>query len=204
MDAAGWDERYAASELLWSVGPNRFVEEVAADLPPGRALDVAAGEGRNALWLVERGWKATAVDFSTVALERTRSLAATRLGERADRLDVVQADVLTYQPERQAFDLVLLVYLQVVADERRAALRLSASGVAPGGRLLVIAHDSTNLTHGVGGPQDPDVLYTPQDVVADLAGTGLSVERAETVRRPVETPDGVRDALDVLVLATRR
>lgn len=204
MDAAGWDERYAASELLWSVGPNRFVEEVAADLPPGRALDVAAGEGRNALWLVERGWKATAVDFSTVALERTRSLAATRLGERADRLDVVQADVLTYQPERRAFDLVLLVYLQVVADERRAALRLSASGVAPGGRLLVIAHDSTNLTHGVGGPQDPDVLYTPQDVVADLAGTGLSVERAETVRRPVETPDGVRDALDVLVLATRR
>jgi SAM-dependent methyltransferase len=204
MDAAGWDERYAASELLWSVGPNRFVEEVAADLPPGRALDVAAGEGRNALWLVERGWKATAVDFSTVALERTRSLAATRLGERADRLDVVQADVLTYQPERQAFDLVLLVYLQVVADERRAALRLSASGVAPGGRLLVIGHDSSNLTHGVGGPQDPDVLYTPQDVVADLAGTGLSVERAETVRRPVETPDGVRDALDVLVLATRR
>jgi SAM-dependent methyltransferase len=204
MDAAGWDERYAASALLWSVGPNRFVEEVAADLPPGRALDVAAGEGRNALWLVERGWKATAVDFSTVALERTRSLAATRLGERADRLDVVQADVLTYQPERRAFDLVLLAYLQVVADERRAALRLSASGVAPGGRLLVIAHDSTNLTHGVGGPQDPAVLYTPQDVVADLAGTGLSVERAETVRRPVETPDGVRDALDVLVLATRR
>jgi SAM-dependent methyltransferase len=203
VDATGWDEQYSGTELVWSAGPNRFVEEVAAGLPAGRALDVAAGEGRNALWLVERGWRATAVDFSAVGLERARSLAERRLGDRAEELELVQADVLTYQPEPSAFDLVIVAYLQVSASQRRTALRLSAGAVAPGGRLFVVAHDSANLDHGVGGPQDPAVLYTPQDVVADLDGTGLTVERAETVRRPVETPDGTRDALDVLVLAMR-
>ena len=64
MDARAWDERYAASELVWSATPNRFVEAELAELAPGRAVDLAAGEGRNALWLADRGWHVTAVDFS--------------------------------------------------------------------------------------------------------------------------------------------
>ena len=56
MDANAWDERYAATELVWSAGPNQFVEHEVADLPPGRALDLACGEGRNARWLADRGW----------------------------------------------------------------------------------------------------------------------------------------------------
>ena len=60
MDAGEWDARYRDSELVWSAGPNQFVEECCADLPPGRAIDLAAGEGRNAIWLAEQGWDATA------------------------------------------------------------------------------------------------------------------------------------------------
>ena len=75
MDAARWDERYAATDLLWSAEPNRFVAENLADLPPGRALDLAAGEGRNAIWLARRGWDVTAADFSQVALDRGRRIA---------------------------------------------------------------------------------------------------------------------------------
>jgi SAM-dependent methyltransferase len=201
--SAAWDERYGASELVWSATPNRFVEAEAAPLPPGRALDVAAGEGRNALWLAERGWTVTAVDFSAVGLERARRLAAERLGARADALTTVHADVTTWAPEPQAYDLVVVAYLQVPAQPRAAALRHAADAVAPGGRLLVVAHDSANLAHGTGGPQDPAVLYTADDVVADLAGCGLQVLRAERVRRPVDTPDGPRDALDALALLTR-
>ncbi|MEL0282956.1 MAG: SAM-dependent methyltransferase, partial [Ilumatobacter sp.] len=62
MDAAGWDERYAGTDLVWSAGPNVFIEEICAGLEPGSALDLAAGEGRNAVWLAERGWDVTAVD----------------------------------------------------------------------------------------------------------------------------------------------
>src|ERR1700754_3536553 len=98
MDADAWDERYAATELVWSAGPNRFVEEECADLQPGRALDLAAGEGRNALWLAERGWSATAVDFSAVALDRARSLAGQRLGEHAGTVTLIRADVRDYVP----------------------------------------------------------------------------------------------------------
>ena len=76
MDADAWDERYAAAELVWSREPNQFVAAELADLPPGTAVDLAAGEGRNAIWLAARGWAATAVDFSQVALDKGARLAA--------------------------------------------------------------------------------------------------------------------------------
>ena len=204
MDGSRWDERYAAADLVWSAGPNRFVEEVAAPLTPGRALDIAAGEGRNGLWLAERGWQVTAVDFSAVGLQRARELAQHRLGDAADRFVTVQADVTRWSPPAAAFDLVVVAYLQLPAEQRRVALRHAAAGTAPHGTLLVVAHDRDNLTAGAGGPQDPAVLYTADDVVADLADSGLVIRRAEQVGRPVPAEDGPdRTALDCLVVAVR-
>ena len=89
MDAEAWDERYADSELVWSVEPNQFVAAECADLPPGRALDLAAGEGRNSIWLARRGWDVTAVDFSQAGLDKGRRLA----GEL--EIEWVCADVVT-------------------------------------------------------------------------------------------------------------
>ncbi|WP_149261363.1 bifunctional 2-polyprenyl-6-hydroxyphenol methylase/3-demethylubiquinol 3-O-methyltransferase UbiG [Actinomadura sp. K4S16] len=203
MDSAEWDRRYAGSDLVWSAGPNRWVEEVAADLPAGRALDLAAGEGRNALWLAERGWTVTAVDFSAVGLERARSLAERRLGEHADRIRPVEADLREYTPARQGAELVIVAYLQVAERLRRSALRAAADAVAPGGLLLVVAHDSDNLAHGVGGPQDPAVLYTAQDAVSDIEGRGLQIVRAEPRTREVTTDEGSRTAIDAFLLAHR-
>ncbi len=201
MDSTAWDERYSGRELVWSEEPNRWVEELAAGLPPGRALDVAAGEGRNAVWLADRGWRVTATDFSPVAVERTRTVAADRLGPRADRV-VAQVRDATVPPEEPGgFDLVVVSYLQLPAAQRRRALRAAAEAVAPGGHLVVVAHDSRNLTDGTGGPQDPAVLYTPADVAEDLAGTGLRVAVGETRQR--EVPDAARPALDVVLDAVR-
>ncbi|MEV6208459.1 class I SAM-dependent methyltransferase [Kitasatospora sp. NPDC051914] len=206
MDSQEWDARYRVTEQLWGVEPNRWVVRECADLPPGRALDLAAGEGRNSIWLAERGWHATAVDFSAVALHRGRALAATRPGGTADRIDWVHADVLTHTPEPGGHDLVLVAYLQIPADDRRTALRSAAGALAPGGTLLVVGHDTANLTEGVGGPQDPRVLFTPADVLADLAGLGLETVRAEQVRRSVAAPDGrgtTGEAVDALVRLRR-
>lgn len=203
MDSAEWDRRYAGSELVWSAGPNRWVEEVAADLPPGRALDLAAGEGRNALWLAERGWTVTAVDFSAAGLARARSLAERRLGERADRVQLVEADLREYTPARHGADLVIVAYLQVDERLRRDALRAAADAVAPGGLLLVVAHDSDNLAHGFGGPPNPAVLYTAQDAASDIEGRGLQVLRAEPRTRDVSTDAGPRTAIDAFLLARR-
>lgn len=204
MDSTAWDERYAASELVWSAGPNVWVKTLVAELPPGRALDLAAGEGRNALWLAARGWTVTAVDFSGVALDRANQLAAQRLDDGGQRLTTVTADVVTWRPQPRSFDLVLVVYLHLPPEERVAVLEGAADAVAPGGTLLVVGHDLANLDGGVGGPQDPTVLCRPEDVVADVTPAGLDIQRADTVRRPVMQEDGTTsDALDMLVLATR-
>lgn len=203
MDSSGWDERYAAAELVWSAGPNATVEALVAPLEPGRAVDLAAGEGRNALWLAERGWQVLAVDFSPVAVERTARLADQRLGAARDRLRTEVADVRTWEPGRAAYDLVLVVFLQLPAPDRAQALRRAAAALAPAGRLLVLAHDRSNLTQGVGGPQDAAVLPTPEQILADLAHDDLVIERAEVIRRPVEVDGVVRYARDALVLARR-
>jgi SAM-dependent methyltransferase len=192
-----WDGRYADSEFLWTVEPNRFVVHELSGLPPGRALDLACGEGRNAVWLAQRGWWVTAVDFSSVGLHKARQLAA----GRDVAVDWVLADLLDYQPPANAYELALVAYLQIAADERAAVLRNACLALAAGGEILVIGHDLANLSEGVGGPQDPAVLYTPEVIAAELPG--LSIQRAERVRRPVEVEGVVHDAIDTLVRATR-
>ncbi len=184
-------------ELIWRAEPNRFLVEEVARVKPGRALDLACGEGRNALWLAERGWQVTGVDFSPVGLAKARRLAVVR------RVDVswLRADVLEWNPPQTAFDLVIVMYLQLPADARRRVLSRAARALTPGGTLLVVGHDSTNLTEGTGGPQDPAVLFSPEDVANDLPG--LDIERAERVRRPVHTEHGDVDAIDALVRAVR-
>jgi len=198
VDSSAWDDRYADSEdLVWSAEPNRFVVQEVADLAPGRALDLAAGEGRNAVWLAERGWDVTAVDFSPVAVERGRKLA----GGRGLQVQWEIADLTGYVPPAEAFDLVLVIYLHLPAADRADILSRARQALRPGGVLLVVGHDLTNLSDGVGGPQDPAILLTPAAVVAELAD--LSVRRAETARRPVRTENRVVDALDTVVTAVR-
>jgi SAM-dependent methyltransferase len=197
MNSESWDRRYAGSELVWTAEPNRFLVAETSGLEPGRALDIACGEGRNAVWLAAQGWRATGVDFSGVAIEKARQLAEAR-GVEAEW---VVADLLDYRPAPRAFELVIVFYLQAAEAVRKAILRAAAAAVAPGGTFLVVAHDSANLERGYGGPQDPAVLYTAEDVVADL--DGFDVERAECVERDVQTDDGERIALDALVRAVR-
>ena len=181
MNRDDWNRRYAERQLLWSEGPNRLLAAEAATLASGRALDVACGEGRNAIWLAERGWKVTAVDFAEVALE------------------LVLAELVDWRPPRLAYDLVVVLYVQLPRAERQLVLGRAAAAVAPGGTALLLGHDSRNLDEGHGGPSDPAVLWTAAAVASELRG--LEVERAETVLREVEGAD--RPALDTLVRARR-
>ncbi|ADL46299.1 class I SAM-dependent methyltransferase [Micromonospora aurantiaca (nom. illeg.)] len=199
MDSSAWDSRYADTPgLVWSAEPNRFVVESVTGLTPGSALDIAAGEGRNAVWLAGQGWRVNAVDFSTVAVDRGRELAAAR----GVTVDWRVADATAYRPVPNSYDLVLISYLHLPAPEFAGVLAAAKSALRPGGTLVVVGHDLANLSGGIGGPQDPDVLITPESVVDGLAG--LRVQRAETTRRPVPATDGgTVDALDTVVVATR-
>ena len=202
MRATEWDARYAAVDRVWSTGPNVFVQEHCADLPPGRALDVAGGEGRNALWLADRGWEATIADFSAVALQRAAHIWDQRV-QPLGRLHVRQADVVTDTLGELDHDLVVVCYLHLPAEDRRRVHRSAAAAVAPGGTLLVVAHHTDNLHDGVGGPQDPSVLLREEDVTDDLAGSGLVVEVATKEARAVDVDGTPATAYDVVVLARR-
>jgi SAM-dependent methyltransferase len=210
MDAREWDRRYADSDLVWSATPNQFVAAELAALVPGRALDLACGEGRNALWLADGGWDVTAVDFSLAGLDKGRSLQVAHERGRDLHIDWVHADVLTYDPGPASYDLALVTYLQLPATERRAAVRRAFDALVPGGTLFIVGHDSTNLTEGTGGPQDPAALFTAEDVLADLSGDDepFEVHRAERVPRTVHPDDEhrgdpTRTAYDALVKLTR-
>ena len=196
MRREAWDRKYAETERLWGRDPNRFLVTEVSDLPPGRALDLACGEGRNAIWLAELGWRTTGVDFSQVAIAKARE----RASQASLDVEFVCADLLDYEPERDAYDLVLLFYLQLPRDELRLVLERAAGALAAGGTFLLVGHDLVNITDGVGGPSDPAVLYTPDDIVAELPG--LEIEKAERVLRDVADAD--RPAIDALVRARRR
>jgi SAM-dependent methyltransferase len=196
MDRADWDIRHADDERRWTGEPSRFLVAEVDGLRPGRALDLACGQGRHAVWLAERGWRVTGVDFSTVGIEKARAHGAAR-GVDVEWLNL---DLVEFAPEPEGFDLVLVFYLHVPLPDRRAVLHAARRALAPGGTFLLVGHDRANLERGYGGPHDPRVLYSASEIIADLPG--LEVERTECLERPVQTEDGDRMALDLLVRAS--
>jgi 2-polyprenyl-3-methyl-5-hydroxy-6-metoxy-1,4-benzoquinol methylase len=198
VDREEWNRRYAGTELLWTATPNRHLVGQVRGMAVGRALDLACGEGRNAVWLAGEGWEVTAVDFSDVALAKGRELA------HSQGVDVewIEADVRTYVARRSAYDLVVLLYLHLLEEDRRVVYAHAASALSPEGTLLVVGHDLRNLAEGVGGPRDPEVLYSPVNVAHELPEE-LAVEVVESVERPVEVDGRERVAIEALVRARR-
>jgi SAM-dependent methyltransferase len=188
--AADWDERYAERQQ-WSAEPNALIAGLLDGVPPGDAVDLAAGEGRHALWLAGLGWRVTAVDFSGIGLARGGAQPG------ADRVTWVTADVTTWSADAASLDLALVAYLHLPQEDTVALLTRAVGWLRPGGRLLVLGHDVENLSAGVGGPQEEAILHSVERLrpVARL----LVVDRLEQVRR--QTPAGT--ALDTLLVGRR-
>lgn len=195
MQREDWDRRYASVENLWAVKPNRFLVAEVSELPPGRALDLACGEAQNAIWLASLGWEVTGVDYSEVAIAKGRA----RAERDGVQVELVCADLVSYEPQHAAFDLVVVLYLHIPAHERRGVLERAASALAPDGTFVFVGHDVTNMTDGVGGPSDPGLLCTPGEIASELPG--LEIQKAERVLRDVDGEE--RDAIDALVRAHR-
>lgn len=191
MDREEWNERYAAKPLLWAVDPSPFLSGELGDRPAGRALDLGAGEGRTALWLAERRWQVTAVDFSDVAIDRGRQRV--EAAGVAGTVEWICADLVEYEPGGDPYDLVLFLFIHLPEADRRRLLRRLPPTMAPGGMVLVVGYDTTHVGPYGGGPSDACVRFGPEDIVADLEG--LRIERAERL--------AVGDAIDAIVRAVK-
>lgn len=190
MQREDWDRRWEERGFHCADDPVGVLAAELEPLEPGRALDLGCGAGRAALWLADRGWRVTAVDFSEVALTIAR--------RQGRDVDWVLADIRDYEPEHEAFQLVLVLYMHLPAQERRPLLARASAALTRDGMLVVLGHDVENIGTGAPGPTNPDVLYRPETIAVEL--DDLAIERAERLTRPA----GEATAVDTLVVARRR
>ncbi len=167
-----WNEVWDTVDFSES-GHDALLESVVSGLMPGRALDIGCGAGGNVMWLAERGWLATGVDFSEVAVQKARQLASSR-GLDAE---FIAADASTYRPSAQ-FQLITSFYIQLPPEQRRRMLSNASDALAPGGRLMFVSHDVSAPPSGW-NENDLNSLTTTHEIVEELKE--LEIERAEVV-----------------------
>lgn len=197
-----WNDRYAGQELIWSAGPNELFASQVSGLQPGKALDVACGEGRNAIWLAEEGWDVTAIDFSDVGIKKASQIAE----KRGVSLTWIAEDVSTWNLPQEEYDLVAVLYLHTGEAERKLWLRNVLNTVKPSGTFIYIGHDPSNIASGVGGPQDLALLPSVDEITNTMED--FQIESAKIIERPVLNEPGHGKelkgiALDCLIRATK-
>jgi ubiquinone/menaquinone biosynthesis C-methylase UbiE len=164
MSSDFWNARYATDDYIFGTAPNVFLASQAALIHPGmQALAIADGEGRNGVWLAERGAQVHAIDVSRVALGKARKLAAAR----GVTLEFEQADVLNWTWPEAIYDLVAAIFIQFAPPPERdriiAGIRRT---LKPGGLLILQGYTPKQIEFATGGPSNPANLYT-----ADLLRT---------------------------------
>ncbi len=204
-NAVDWDHRYGGDQI-WSGNPNGTLVAQVDGLEPGRALDVGAGEGGDAVWLTEQGWQVTATDISRRALARVAAAAEAR----GLAVECTFADANASEPfPAEAFDLVSAQYASIprTPDGRGVANLLGA--VAPGGVLLVVGHDLTPMRTAIdtsehSRPFDPDAYVRVDDVVSAITGSpDWTIEVHETTPRPPGAASGAHHVDDIVLRARR-
>lgn len=162
-----WDQRFAEPGYKYGTEANAFLMEAAQRLAPASTVLVPGdGEGRNGVWLASQGHVVTSVDNSTVGLQKAQALATRQGVALATQL----VDLAHWAPAPASVDAVVLIYVHLPGSFRAAAHRALAQGLKPGGWLVLEAFHPLQLQHRSGGPQDVDMLYTPEQLTADFAG----------------------------------
>ncbi len=162
-----WDQRFAGDAFVYGTAPSLWVAAHAHRIPPGgRVLCLGEGEGRNGVWLARQGFQVEAVDGSPVGLEKARQLAA----RHGVRLGTTVADLASHVPEAGTFDAVVLVFLHMPPELRRAVHARAAAALRPGGLVLLEAFTPRQLAFSSGGPKQEDMLFAADAVRDDFPG----------------------------------
>ncbi len=203
MPSTFWDQRYSGDALAYGEAPNEFLVQMADRLPDrGEALDIGAGEGRNALFLASRGLNVLAVDQSEVGMQK----ALRRANDRALKLHTKAVDLRDFQAQPASLDVVSSIFVHLPSTLRAAVHARIGAWLKPGGVFLLEAYAPEQLQRSTGGPKDPDMLASLDVIVRELTGGGtLTIEhQAALVRNVCEGQFHTGDAAVVQVLARKR
>jgi SAM-dependent methyltransferase len=168
-----WDERYGAPGFAYGTEPNAFLADVAPRLPPGIALSLGEGEGRNAVFLATGGWRVIAVDRSRVGLAKARVLAA----ERRVDVSACVVDLAAFPLPAGHFDVIVAIFCHLPPIIRRGVHAAAVRALRPGGAFVLEAYTPAQLAFGTGGPPTRELLMTVADLRGELAGLDLAIAR---------------------------
>lgn len=207
MDSSAWDAKFDTAEYIYTKEANRFVKEYCEPLikshgKKGKMIDLAGGEGRNAVWFAEQGWQAENIDFSGKALTKFLAFAEERgVGELAF---ANRADATGFESVLTPVDIGVIAYLQIAQTDLFEAIELLIENIKPGGYLMGVWHARDNLEKGFNGPQDPAVLPTVSELQEFLATQPVEVEVLQNRDGQVQTRDGLKPSITLVLLAKRK
>ena len=199
-----WEDRYAEPGYTWSGNPNAVLVTETSDLTPGRALDVGSGEGGDAFWLAQRGWTVTGIDISQNALDKAKARIESNDPEAAVRIRWEQHDLSEWSPPARSFDLISSHFMHLPNPRRSELFRDLATAVAPGGTLLIVAHDVSSLPAERHQAHFAELMYELDDILTAIDGEQLQIATAESRERPATPAQEVDGPVrDIIVRATR-
>jgi SAM-dependent methyltransferase len=176
-----WDERYSDDEYAYGKNPNDFLVSVVDQLPVGRVLSLAEGEGRNAVYLAEKGFEVVAVDSSSVGLKKAEKLA----GERHVKIEIHLEDLSRYKIKANSWDVIVSIFCHVSPEIRRRLHQELVEGLRPGGMLVLEAYRPEQLEYKTGGPPSAEPMMTLESLEQELAGLEI-IHGEELVREVIE------------------
>ena len=201
MDNTSWVKKYDTENYVYTKDVNQFVVEFCEPLTPGTAIDVAGGEGRNAVWLAEQGWKVEVIDFAPNALAKAAELAVER--GVSDRVITTEASALDFTAQLAPVDLAVVAYLHIYSHQFAQAMAQTVAALKPGGHLFGVWHALENLQHNSHGPQNPDALPSVESLTKLCADLGLQVLTLENRDGLVRTDEGKKPSVTVVLFAVK-
>ncbi len=177
-----WESRYAEEEYAYGVKPNEFFKQEIDKLEPGKLLMPGDGEGRNSIYAAGNGWEVDAIDWSAEAEKKAAQLAR----KNNVLVNFIVDDLRTFTVEREIYDAAALIYVHMGGKDREYLHREVVKGLRPGGILILEAFEKEQLGKPSGGPKDPELLYSLEEVVEEF----IDLDMKQLSRETIELDEG--------------
>lgn len=165
-----WDDKYAVEDYVYGTEPNEFLRQHYQTLPKGKLLCLAEGEGRNAVFLAQQGYKVTAVDGSRVGLAKAKKLAQ----KKNVSIDIVQADLAHFELGISQWDGIVSIFCHLPPELRQRVHAQVVKALKPNGVLLLEAYTPDQLQYATGGPPVAEMMMTQMLLAQELNGLEFS------------------------------